>query len=159
MNTADIRKVKKLAGRLGTRDSDIIRFAVKSMLAKLAPLYDGEVRGRNLVPVFVESGTELVRFFELDASRLESIINEGADLSRAVARDDIALIALRGASDPYATLKLNELFQGDVPATNPAAPNVDLLRHYLYDKYVYRHSTLGSRKDELNGKQNGGDHV
>ena len=49
MNTADIRKVKKLAGRLGTRDSDIIRFAVKSMLAKLAPLYDGEVRGRNLV--------------------------------------------------------------------------------------------------------------
>ena len=67
MNTADIRKVKKLAGRLGTRDSDIIRFAVKTMLAKLAPLYDGEARGRNLVPVFVESGIELVRFFELDA--------------------------------------------------------------------------------------------
>ena len=72
MNGADIRKVKKLAGRLGVRDSDVIRFAVKSMLGRLAPLIDSEVHGRNLVPVFVESGAELLRFFEIDASKLET---------------------------------------------------------------------------------------
>ena len=54
MNGSDVRKVKKLAIRLGVRDSDVIRFAVKSTLAKLGPLYDAEVQGRNLVPVFVE---------------------------------------------------------------------------------------------------------
>src|SRR5579859_372284 len=58
MNSTDVRKVKKLAGRLGVRDSDVIRFAVKSMLARLGPLYDPDAHGRNLVPVFVESGAE-----------------------------------------------------------------------------------------------------
>jgi hypothetical protein len=162
MNTADIRKVKKLAGRLGTRDSDIIRFAVKAMLAKLAPLYDGEVRGRNLVPVFVESGAELVRFFELDAARLEAIINDGADSSRRVAHDDIALIAMRGAAEPYAALKLNELCPGDPTVSANVPANLDLLRQYLYDKYVYRQSPpvpVKRTADEVRTNLNGGDHV
>jgi hypothetical protein len=47
MNAADVRKVKKLATRLGVRDSDVIRFAVKNMLARLGPLYDGVVHGRK----------------------------------------------------------------------------------------------------------------
>ena len=91
MNAADVRKVKKLATRLGVRDSDVIRFAVKNMLARLGPLYDGEVHGRNLVPVFVESGAELLRFFDIDATRLEAIINNGVDVERRVDHDDIAL--------------------------------------------------------------------
>src|SRR5262249_24394170 len=94
MNSADVRNVKKLAQRLAVRDSDVIRFAVKCMLARLGPLYDSEVRGRNLVPVFVEAGAELLRFFDLDAARLEAIINEGVDPLRRVERDDIALLAL-----------------------------------------------------------------
>ena len=48
MNVSDVRKVKKLASRLGVRDSDVIRFAVKSMLSRLGPLYDPDVRGRSL---------------------------------------------------------------------------------------------------------------
>src|SRR5215469_7585349 len=75
MNASDVRKVKRVASRLGVRDSDVIRFAVKTMLGKLGPLYDPEVSGRNLVPVFVESGAELLRFFEIDATKLEAIIN------------------------------------------------------------------------------------
>jgi hypothetical protein len=138
MNRADVRKVKKLAHRLGTRDSDIIRFAVKSMLAKLLPLYDSDARGRNLVPVFVESGSELVRFFDLDANRLEAIINEGAETARCVARDDITLIAMRGAAEPYAALKLNELSAGDGTSDAAGLPSLESLRQYLYEKYVYR---------------------
>ena len=137
MNGGDVRKVKKLAQRLGVRDSDVIRFAVKSMLARLAPLYDPEVRGRNLVPVFVESGVELLRFFELDAMRLEAMINEGADVARRVDRDDIELLALTGGQTPYAALKLSELNRGDHENSDASQLAVSL-RQYLYDKYVFR---------------------
>jgi hypothetical protein len=133
MNTADIGKVKRLAQRLGVRDSDVIRFAVKCMLARLGPLYDQEVRGRNLVPVFVEQGAELLRFFELDAVRLEAIINDGVDPARRVDRDDIALLALTSGQEPYAALMLSELNQ-----RSRVGELSDSLRQYLYDKYVYR---------------------
>jgi hypothetical protein len=137
MNTADVRKVKKLASRLGVRDSDVIRFAVKSMLARLGPLYDADVHGRNLVPVFVESGAELLRFFDIDASKLESIINGGVDIERRVDRDDIALLALTGTQEPYASLKLSELDRTE-RRERTAAELSESLRQYLYAKYVYR---------------------
>lgn len=151
MNSADIRNVKKLARRLGVRDSDIIRFAVKVMLGKLAPLYDLQVRGKNLVPVFVESGTELFRHFELDAMRLDSIINEGADEHYRVEADDIQLIAMSGIQRSYARLRLSSIGKNG-HATNSAAASGEeeelgnSLRRYLYDKYVYRtsHSTPGA---------------
>lgn len=139
MNVSDVRKVKKLASRLGVRDSDVIRFAVKSMLARLGPLYDPEVRGRNLVPVFVEFGTELLRSFDLDGARLEAIVNEGVEPGKRVDRDDIALLALSGAQEQYAALKLSELNRHD--AHQPGAADLATsLRQYLYDKYVYRNN-------------------
>lgn len=133
MGLADIRKVKKLASRLGVRESDVIRFAVKSMLARLGPLYDPDARGRNLVPVFVESGGELLRYFDLDAARLENIINEGASQDRRVANDDIALIAMTGVQENYAKLKLSAL--GNGASDEEGLSNS--LRLYLYEKYVY----------------------
>lgn len=137
MNVSDVRKVKKLASRLGARDSDVIRFAVKSMLSRLGPLYDTDVRGRNLVPVFVEFGNELLRFFDLDGARLESIVNEGVEPNKRVDRDDIALLALSGAQEQYAALKLSELHHQDGTQMTPA-DLASSLRQYLYDKYVYR---------------------
>lgn len=137
MNVPDINKVKRLASRLGVRDSDVIRFAVKCMLAKLGPLYDAEVHGRNLLPVFVESGGELLRFFDIDAAKLESIINNGVQGDRRVDRDDIALLALTSAQEPYAALKLSELDRSERPRQS-AAELLESLRQYLYAKYVYR---------------------
>lgn len=136
MSAADVRKVKKLAQRLGARDSDVIRFAVKSMLARLGPLHDNEVRGRNLVPVFVESGSELLRYFELDALRLDSIINEGTERERRVESDDIALIAMSGLQQNYALLRLSSLGKSEGEGMELSQS----LRHYLYEKYVYRHN-------------------
>ena len=141
MNGNDVRKVKRLAARLGVRDSDVIRFAVKSMLAKLGPLYDPEVHGRNLVPVFVESGAELLRFFDIDASKLEAIINNGVHADRRVDRDDIALLALTSAEAPYAALRLSELEQTERPRRSPSEL-LESLRQYLYAKYVYRSGTV-----------------
>jgi hypothetical protein len=147
MHAADIRKVKKLAQRLGVRDSDVIRFAVKCALSRLGPLNDPEVRGRNLVPVFVESGADLLRFFELDAARLDAIINEGADPMRRVEREDIALLAMTGASEPYAALMLSELNRDDRQRARPGEIS-DSVRQYLYAKYMFRIGATPMGNDE-----------
>jgi hypothetical protein len=145
MNAADIRNVKILAERLGVRDSDVIRVAVKIMLGRFAPLYNLQVRGKSLVPVFVESGTDLFRYFELDAVRLDSIINDGADASTRVDADDIQLIAMSGIQQSYARLRLSSIGNGkNAAARTDGADRTgeeelgSTLRRYLYEKYVYR---------------------
>jgi hypothetical protein len=134
LGESDIRNIKRIAGRLGVRDSDIIRFAIKTTLNRIAPLCDPDIRGRNLVPVLVESGDELIRFFELDAFRLESIINENVDEGRQVERDDVALLAMVGLREEYLMMRIKD--GTGVPA-DPAS-NGRSLRRYLYDKYIYR---------------------
>ncbi len=134
LGEGDVRNIKRMAQRLGVRDSDIIRFAVKSMLNRIAPLCDDAIRGRNLVPVLVESGDELIRYFELDAYRLDSIINEQAGATTRVDRDDIALLAMSGLREQYLVMRMQD---GSV-VPQDAIPGRSL-RNYLYDKYVYRH--------------------
>ena len=131
---SDVRNVKRIAKRLGVRDSDIIRYAIKTMLGRISPLCDEAIAGRNLVPVLVESGDELIRYFELDSYRLESIINQYAGEESRVDRDDIALLAMSGLRDQYLVMRMKD---GNAAAPESAAP-ARSLRNYLYDKYVYR---------------------
>lgn len=133
LGEGDVRNIKRMAQRLGVRDSDIIRFAVKSMLSRIAPLCDEAIRGRNLVPVLVESGDELIRYFELDAYRLDSIINEQTGSTARVDRDDIALLAMSGLREQYLVMRMQD---GTAMPQEPAPGRS--LRNYLYDKYVYR---------------------
>ena len=135
LGEGDVRNIKRIAQRLGVRDSDIIRFAVKSMFSRIAPLCDDAIRGRNLVPVLVESGDELIRYFELDAFRLDSIINEHAGAGSRVDRDDIALLAMSGLRQEYLVMRMQD---GTALSPEASAQNRSL-RNYLYDKYVYRH--------------------
>jgi hypothetical protein len=151
MSRSDVRHIKRLADRLGVRDSDVIRFAIKMMLAKLTPLQDPLVRGRSLVPVFMESGAELMQHFELDAARLSAIINDGVEDDRRVEPDDIQLIAMSGIQRSYLQLRVSGLRR--MPSTEgsnggPTNGNghnghseVDSLeqslRKYLYDKYLH----------------------
>ncbi len=131
---SDIRNIKRIARRLGVRDSDIIRFAIKSTLSRIGPLCDPAIRGRNLVPVLVESGDDLIRYFELDAYRLEGIINNDVEQGRQVDRDDIALLAMSGLREEYLVMRLKD---GKGAALDSASHHRSL-RRYLYDKYVYR---------------------
>ncbi|MGO9513664.1 MAG: hypothetical protein ACLP2F_08490 [Steroidobacteraceae bacterium] len=151
LGESDIRNIKRMAKRLGVRDSDIIRFAIKSTLNRIAPLCDQAIRGRNLVPVLVESGDELIRYFELDAFRLESIINEQVEEGRQVDRDDIALLAMSGLREEYLVMRLKD---GD-GAAGDATAQTHSLRGYLYDKYVYRN--LDHRSDSHGHDRNGSD--
>jgi Arc/MetJ-type ribon-helix-helix transcriptional regulator len=124
MSRTDVRHVKQLAKRLGARESDVIRFAVKMMLEKLAPLQDPKVAGARLVPVFMELGAELIGHFELDATQLTAIINDGVEEGRQVEQDDIRLIAMSGKQRSYINFGIDK----DV---NPEQS----VRHYLYEKY------------------------
>jgi hypothetical protein len=152
LGESDIRNIKRIAKRLGVRDSDIIRFAIKSTLSRIAPLCDPGIRGRNLVPVLVESGDELIRYFELDAFRLDGIINENVQDGRQVEHDDIALLAMSGLREEYLVMRLKD---GN-GAPLDAASQGRSLRRYLYDKYVYRsgdaHQAAAPSLPEVNGK-------
>ncbi len=123
LGDGDIRNIKRIAKRLGVRDSDIIRFAIKSTLSRIAPLCDPGIQGRNLI-----------RYFELDAFRLESIINDHVQEGSQVERDDIALLAMSGLRDEYLVMRLKDGLGSTAEGASPGGS----LRRYLYDKYVYR---------------------
>ena len=141
LSAADLRNVKKLSRRLGVRYSDVIRFAVKTTLARLGPLFDAESKGRNLVPVFVEAGNEMVRYLDLDATRLETIINEGADATARVDYGDIQLLAMSGVQRSYAKLRLTSIngqpVASELARMGEEAPLDQSLRRYFYQKYGF----------------------
>lgn len=149
LGESDIRNIKRMAQRLGVRDSDIIRYAIKTMLSRMSPLCDAAIRGRNLVPVLVESGDDLIRYFELDAFRLESIINENVEEGRQVERDDIALLAMNGLRQEYLVMRMKDDNGATMEGTQPGHS----LRSYLYDKYVYRSGDKQLGTNGTNGRE------
>jgi hypothetical protein len=141
MGATDVRKIKAIAQRLGVRESDVFRYAVKNSLAQLAPLEDPGIQGRHLLPVFVEAGPTLVRYFDLDPARLEHIVNAGVDDPELrVSAEDLTLISMAGLQEPYALVKLGELLEGKPSALSQEKREglVEALRDYLYEKYVFR---------------------
>ena len=139
MGVTDLSKVKAIAKRLGVRDSDVFRYAVKNSLAQLAPLVDPGIHGRHLLPVFVEAGPTLLRYFELDAARLADIVNSGVvDPETLVAPEDLTLLSMSGLQESYAIVKLGELLEGGRAQPQEKDELVHALRDYLYEKYVFR---------------------
>lgn len=138
MSAGDLRKLKEIAKRLHAKDSDVFRFAIKNTLAKLAPLHEDRIRGSDLVPVFMEYGPEITHYFELDANRLDEIINEGVeDPKKRVAREDIELLAMAGVQESYFLIKLKELANKHIDPHGVSS----FLRDYLFEKYVHSGAT------------------
>jgi hypothetical protein len=149
VSAADLRKVKMLARRLGARDSDIIRFAVKTMLARLAPLCDQSLHGRALLPVFIEAGSDFFHHFDLDTARLIEIINDGVNKAQEVEPDDLKLVAMAGLQQAYAELRLNKMTPtlGNERLATTEAPLSGRLRGYLYSKYVDKEPSSDAAND------------
>lgn len=142
LNAADLRNLRKLSRRLRVRNSDIIRYAIKTALARLTPLCAADVTGRDLVPVLLDSGADLMRYLDLDEGALEAIVNEGAPLGMQVDRADVQLLAMDGQRSSYARLRLvrNGLRDTPAPAADALAEDTGThqsLRKYFFDKYVY----------------------
>jgi hypothetical protein len=139
IGASDVRDVKAIARRLGVRDSDVFRYAVKNSLAQLAPLVDPKVQGRDLLPVFIEAGPGLLRYFELDAAKLGEIVNTGVDKPELrVAAEDLTLLSMAGIKESYALVKLGELLDDKEPLPAEKDGLVEILREYLYGKYAFR---------------------
>lgn len=145
MNPGDIRDVKKLAGRLQASESDVIRYAVKSTLFRLAPLCEDGFRGRSLVRVLMETGGDLFHHFELDPARLDAIVNGNVtDVRERVDREDLRMVAIHGMHRAYS---VTPPATGSGPGPRPgysggqepqAASPEQALQQYLYEKYALR---------------------
>jgi len=140
LSAGDIRRIKKLAHRLGARDSDVVRFAIKMMLHRMLPLTDPGVRGRSLVPVLAEWGPEAVRHFELDATTLAEIVNGDAPTEQRMDLEDFTLLTMVSAQESYAKLSLRAMLPPSTPPTHgerrDASP-VNAMRRHLYGKYGF----------------------
>jgi len=148
LGDGDIRRIKQLADRLGARESDVVRFAIKMMLHRMLPLCDSTVRGRQLVPVLAEVGPEAVRHFDLDADRLEEIVNAHASADQRMDLDDITLLTVVSAQESYARISLRAM----LPVSNPPTSGdrrdvspVNAMRRHLYDKYGFAAPTNGGK--------------
>ena len=146
MSASDHNKMKEIASRLHVRESDLFRFAVKSAITKLLPLYDKNFKGKDLIPLFIEFGHELTNYFELDTMRLDEIINEGVEKEsdNYVEYDDLNLIAMSGIRENHLYIRLNYLNQEFSNGGQMEHEKHSLLKRYLYRKYV--EESRGSRK-------------
>jgi len=93
LGVGDLRRVKEIALRLDVKESEIFRFAVKSLSTRLMPLMNRQLRGVPMLVALLEGGEELLRYFEFDAFQLDRLIN-GDDIEQAVAEEDIELLAI-----------------------------------------------------------------
>jgi hypothetical protein len=130
LDGADVERVRRMARRLKTRESDVFRFALALAFSRLAALGEGNARGTDLLPVLFELGPELVRHFNLDVTRLAEIVNAGASDGQAIEPGDIELLATRAMPGAYLHARLHGLVGrlGDQDAMTQ-------LREYFYRKY------------------------
>jgi hypothetical protein len=139
LNVADIKRVKKVSQRLGVRDSDVIRYAIKALLTRLSPLSDPEQKGGALVPLFLDSGVELAHQFDLDAARLGAIINDGVETPELVSAADLHLLAMATGIAAGTALEPAREFPAGTERRS------DAMRRYLYGKYLYRDDSEAGR--------------
>lgn len=133
ISETDHIKIKRIAVRMKVNESDIFRFALKVALHKLSPLHDAKKKGKEILPAFIEIGRELTSFFELDADRIDAIINDGVLIKDAlIDREDIELLAMTAMHEH---MLLSKLKAHPRPEDAPNDP-FHRLREYLYEKYL-----------------------
>lgn len=137
LDNADIDKIKRIAARLQVRDADVIRYAIRSTLGKLQPLHDQRNAGYSVLPVFIEHGAELASAFNLDAGKLDRIINadmnDGSGEPRPVVTPgDLELLTMSGNVDGYLKIRLREIVDGDDNVRDLSTH----LKDYIYRKYI-----------------------
>jgi hypothetical protein len=133
LTTSDLAKLREIARRLNARESEVFRFSLRLAFEHLEPLHNQRMNGRDLIPLFLACGPDLVRHFQLDANDVEAIVNGAVeDADDTVAREDIELLAMLGLPEPYLQAKLSAIqLRDDDPATDVRGA----LRGYLYQKY------------------------
>ena len=140
LSDAEKSKLKLVAERLDVRETDILRYAIEATLSRLGSLLDPDVGGVDLLPVFVETGSEMLRYFSIDSAQLESIVNAGVEEpDKRVEAKDLALLASASRNDPVAAVHLRAMFHtSDHAEEESVAVLQQRFRDYLYQKYLFR---------------------
>jgi hypothetical protein len=129
----DIQRVKGLSMRLGIRESDLFRFSVKSVLEKLVLLNDKNVKGADMIPIWLECGDFLMDHFDFDIARLDEIFNlDVYEPTQRIDMEDIELMAMSKLNPIYMIKKLSTLCKKQI---DPSRVN-EVFREYLYRKYI-----------------------
>lgn len=131
LGIGDLRRIKEIALCLDVKESDVFRFAVKSMSTRLMPLLNRQLKGIPMLIALLESGEELLRYFEFDAYHLDQLINGDDEDNRPVADDDIELLAIGIVNADYVADQLTRRTGARVEPTFA----FESLHRYLLEKY------------------------
>lgn len=134
LGIADLRRVKEIALRLGVKESEIFRYAVKALSTRLLPLLNRQLSGVPMLVALLESGEEMLTYFEFDAQHLERLINGGSGEQVHVAHEDIEMLAIGIINADYLASRISEKLAAHV---EPAMA-FEALRAYLFQKYQVR---------------------
>lgn len=133
LSLSDINRFKELSIRLRIRESDLLRFSIKHFLSMLVPLNDKNLRGAELMPIWLECGELLLENFDMDAEKLHEIFNNGLDENdQAIDMEDIELMAMSKLNPVYLVKKLSAIYNRKIDPTEATTA----LRNHLYEKYV-----------------------
>ena len=135
LGVSDLRRVKEIAHRLDVKESEIFRYAVKALSTRLMPLLNRQLSGVPMLVALLESGEELLRYFEFDAQQFDRLINVTAnEAEKKVKPEDIELLVIAGINRDYLATQLSEKLNTNIEG----ALAFDALRHYLFRKYQVR---------------------
>lgn len=135
LGVADLRRVKEIALRLDVKESEIFRYAVKSLSTQLMPLLNRQLSGISMLVALLESGEDLLRYFEFDAQQFDRLINAPLVQGQApVEMEDIELLVIAGINRDYLAAQLSEKLNTGIESQIA----FDALRHYLFRKYQVR---------------------
>lgn len=148
LGIGDLRRIKEIALRLEVKESDIFRFAVKSLSSRLMPMINRQLKGVPMLVALLESGEELLRYFEFDAYHLDKLINgeaEGEEEDKAVAEEDIELLAIGIVNADYIADQMSSRLGVNV---DPAVA-FDSMHEYLMNKYQGKSMRRVNRVEEV----------
>jgi hypothetical protein len=132
--------VKEIALRLDVKESEIFRYAVKALSTRLMPLLSRQLSGVSMLAALLETGEELLRYFEFDAQQFDRLINAPvAEGNVRVEMEDIELLVIAGINRDYLATQLSEKLKSNIEGRLA----FDALRHYLFRKYQVRTYVAG----------------
>jgi len=132
LSKTEQKKIKATAKKLQVRSSDVVRYAIRTALTRLSAFHNPESCGTALMPTVIEHCNELNRHFDLDADKLDEIINaETKEMEKLVARKDIELLALCGMSVDV----IQQRFQQVTGIELEKNEVYQFMKNYLAEKY------------------------
>lgn len=131
LSESDLRRLKDISSRLGVKDSDLFRFAVKLTLSRMMPLMRQDIRGIDVLLTMLDAGGDMLRYFEFDSHQIDRIVNSDVSEEKRVSMDDIDLVAIAMLNQTYLKAQLIEM---GVMSDKSESP-VNALRNYLHRKY------------------------